>query len=303
VCQIFLKRFNQRESCENERQSGRPRKTDDRSDRKILRCVKTDRRQSLTEITNKVNNVLPNTISTRTVRRRLRFHGFTRRKIRKTLTIRTENRPRRVHWCKSKHKWTLNRDWKRVIFSDETQVVVDSNKRVYVWRRPDEVWRPECLGLRGHCKFSAMFWGCITYQVEGNINSRKYINILHTYVWPVIARDFPTDEYLFQDDNAPVHASRETTRWKQENNIKCMTWPSQSPDLNIIEDVWRTIKIRLQSQIIDVKNRTPLVAKMKEIWTSLPQHYIRSLYASIPKRLCQVIRSKRSRNKILGYSM
>ena len=50
----FLKRFNQRESCENEWRSGRPRKTDDRSDRKILRCVKTDRWQSLTEITNKV---------------------------------------------------------------------------------------------------------------------------------------------------------------------------------------------------------------------------------------------------------
>ena len=157
----------------------------------------------------------------------------------------------------------------------------------------------KCLGLRGNCNFSAMFWGCITYQgvgtfteVEDNINSRKYIIILYTYLWPVIAGHFPTDEYLFPDENAPVHASRETKRWKQENNIKCMTWPSQSPDLNIIENVWCTIKIRLQSQITDVKNRTQLVAKMKKIWISLPQHYIRSLYATIPKRLGQVIRSK-----------
>ena len=74
-----------------------------------------------------IHNVLPNTISTRTVRRRLRFHEFTRRKIRKTLAIRTENRHRRVHWCRSKLRWTLNRYWKRVIFSDETHVVVDSN--------------------------------------------------------------------------------------------------------------------------------------------------------------------------------
>jgi len=36
----FLKRFNQRENCENEKRSGRPRKTDDRGDRKSLRCVK-----------------------------------------------------------------------------------------------------------------------------------------------------------------------------------------------------------------------------------------------------------------------
>ena len=84
-------------------------------------------------------------------------------------------------------------------------------------------------------------------EAEGNINSRKYINILDTYLWPVIARHFPTDEYIFQDDNAPVHACRETTHWKQENNIKCMAWPSLSPDLKIIENVWRTINIRLQS--------------------------------------------------------
>jgi hypothetical protein len=131
-----FKRFNQRERCENERRSGRPRKTDDPGDRKILRCMK---RQCLTEITNNVNNVLPNTISSKTVRRRLRFHGFTRRTIRKTLTIRTENR----HWCRSKLRLTLNRDWERVIFRDEAQVVVDSNNRVYVWRSPDEAWRPE----------------------------------------------------------------------------------------------------------------------------------------------------------------
>jgi hypothetical protein len=70
----------------------------------------------LTEITSKVNNVLPNTIFSRNVRRRLWFHGFTRRKIRKTLTILTENRHRRVHWCRSKRRCTLNRDWERVIF-------------------------------------------------------------------------------------------------------------------------------------------------------------------------------------------
>ena len=90
----------------------------------------------MSEITNKVNNVLPNTLSSRTVRRRLRFYGFTRRKIKKTLTIRTENRKKRVQWCRSKLRWTLNRQWKKVTFSDETQIVIDQNNRAMLGDAP-----------------------------------------------------------------------------------------------------------------------------------------------------------------------
>jgi len=48
---------------------------------------------------------------------------------------------------------------------------------------------------------SVTYQGVRTFtEVEGNINSWKYINILDTYLWPVIAHHFPTYEYLFQDD-------------------------------------------------------------------------------------------------------
>ena len=81
----FLERFRQRGDSKNKRRSGRLKKTDERGDRKLLRCVKCGRLQGLKEITNKVNNVIPIAISSRAIRRRLRFHGFTRQKIRKTL--------------------------------------------------------------------------------------------------------------------------------------------------------------------------------------------------------------------------
>ena len=291
--------YTTRGSSENSARSGRTKKTDAHGDRKILRCVKSNRRQTLKDITDEVNSKLPNSISSRTVRRRLRFSNFTRRKTRKTLTIRSENRTRRVNWCRGKLNWTVNNNWKKVIFSDETQVVIDQNKSVYIWRSPDEIWRPECLGVRGRKQFSAMFWGCITHEgvgtfteVDGNINSQKYINILDTHLWPVIARHFPNNNYLFQDDNAPVHSSLATRQWKTENNIRCLTWPSQSPDINIIENVWRTIKIKLQKRVNDIQNRGELIRVVKEIWQSLPLHYIQSLYASIPRRLRHVIQSK-----------
>jgi hypothetical protein len=184
----FLKRFNQRESCENERRSGLPRKTDDCCDRKILALCENGH----DKVWRKLQPKWIMSCQTRFLQGlfvddydSMGSEGdkFVR------LTIRTENRHRHVHWCRSKLRWTLNRDWKRVIFSDETQVMVDSTNCVYVWRRPDEVWWPECLGLRGNWKFSAMFWGCITYQgvgtfteVEGNINSNLFTTTFSPYL-------------------------------------------------------------------------------------------------------------------------
>jgi hypothetical protein len=85
-------------------------------------------------------------------------------------------------------------------------------------------------------KFSVMVWGCICYngvgtltKVEGNVNAYKYISILEDNIWPVIVRHFPGNDYLFQDDNAPVHRTRSTKDYVARTRLKNMSWPAQSP--------------------------------------------------------------------------
>ena len=295
----FLKRYRERKTIENLPHTGRPKKTTVRDDRHLIRTVLSNRRQSLGDITNSAHNFIPVSLSSRTIRRRLRQHDFRRRKIAKALTICRQNRKRRVAWCKNKLSWSLEK-WNTVIFSDETQVVLDHSRNVFVWRRPSERWRPECLGkLQGRRRISVMFWGCVTYHrvgklvpVDGIINSEKYINILDENLWPVIAKHFIDRPYIFQDDNAPVHRSKLATNWKTENKINGMTWPAQSSDLNIIENIWRTIKIRLQTKCDEIKTRSDLIDTVVKIWASLHLNYIQSLYHSLPSRLRSVIVAK-----------
>jgi hypothetical protein len=42
-------------------------------------------------------------------------------------------------------------------------------------------------------------------EIEGNMNTTKYLETLGDNVWLVIAKIFPNGGYIFQDDNAPCH--------------------------------------------------------------------------------------------------
>jgi hypothetical protein len=83
-----------------------------------------------------------------------------------------------------------------------------------------------------------MNWGCITkiymYEgvgtltvVDGNINAQKYIEVIDNFAWPVIACHFPYNNYVFQDDNAPVHRARVVNEYMAETDLHGIEQPAQ----------------------------------------------------------------------------
>ena len=86
----------------------------------------------------------------------------------------------------------------------------------------------------------------------------RYVSVRYfdTNLWPVIARHFPDGGYLFQDDNALVHQSRITCtqEYIARNRIKNMSWPAQSPEINMIGNIWLYIKMKLQSRIHNINS-------------------------------------------------
>jgi transposase len=147
VCK-FLKRLQTSESKENITENrrkgkcGRKRKSSERTDRMLMNVIKNNKRRSLSEITSTFNESTPQKLSRRTVQRRLHEHGYHRRVVLKTTTISARNRVKRRAFCRSHLHWTVDRDWSKIIFSDETQVVIGRDKRTHVWRTNEEKWKP-----------------------------------------------------------------------------------------------------------------------------------------------------------------
>ena len=78
----------------------------------------------------------------------------------------------------------MNGNWDKVIFSDESQIVIGNNNRIYIWRKWGEGYRLDLVPSKANRKFQVT-WGCICWngvgtlaKVTGNINSEKYKEIL-----------------------------------------------------------------------------------------------------------------------------
>jgi hypothetical protein len=72
------------------------------------------------------------------------------------------------------------------------------------WRKVGKEWMADCLCTPSWSKLSFMVWGCNTIEDVGiivaanvNIHAPKYITILEDCLWPVVARHFPANNYVF----------------------------------------------------------------------------------------------------------
>lgn len=269
-CQRLQKSYtpekNKRSDC------GSSKITSERDVRHIVRHCEGNRFKSAVQIQ---KEIMPN-ISARTVSRRLLENGLCTYTpaLKPKLTQRMKDG--RSEWALNHLNWIID-DWSRITFSDESTFSLSTNAVQYVRRRIGERYNEKCIlthvnRSRGHC----MIWGAFSvndytplYRVKGGtLNSERYQQLLKTGLLPFIRKLLPNGGQ-FQQDNAPAHASRSTKKFFEFHDVNVFPWPSNSPDMSPIENVWGRMECILKRYYEVTTDSDQLFSTLEEIWNDL----------------------------------
>ena len=183
--------------------------------------------------------------------------------------------------------------WEKVMWSDETKIeLFGINSTRCVWKKRNAEYNPKnTIPTVKHGGGNLMVWECFSakgtgrlHRIEWRMNGAMYRAILGDNLLPSVKMD---RGWVFQHDNDPKHMAKATKEWLKKKHIKVLEWPSQSPDLNPNENLWRELKLRVAKR--QPRNLKDLERICKEEWTKIPPKICANLLKNYNKRLTFVL--------------
>jgi len=174
-----------------------------------------------------------------------------------------------------------------VIFTNEMRIELYGSRRAYVRRKVSMRYRNEyvCKTFKFGCR-SLLLWGAIKedgsrilLRCSSVMNSSAYQSILDEELRDIYGRDS-----VLMHDGAPCHRSVSTQLYLERKKICYISdWPPQSPDFNIIENMWSVLKRNVAKRFSHTIEELWEVATKE--WYRIDDVYIKNVYVSFPRRL------------------
>jgi hypothetical protein len=281
---------------------GRPPKLTDRDRLYCVRQITVGGKESAVDVARSLEGELGVSVHAQTVQNALHDKGMGAFVKPEKPNLSLENVKARLEWANVHKDWTID-DWRRVVWTGETKINrFGSDGRRYAWKRDDEPVQPRHVQTTvKHGGGNIKLWSCITYNGVGFIV--KIDSILNQELYKeILMQDLPDslldycmkeEDIIFQQDNDPKHTARSVQEWFAEQSFEVMVWPSQSPDLNPIENIWALLKKRLYRDYDrPAKGMLAHWDRIHKTWYKITKQECQRVIDTIPERCRQVIAKK-----------
>jgi len=255
------------------RGNGRPKKITGSASKIIGQSIRRNDSISTRTLAQKMSNMGVD-VSHMTISRHLANYGYSKALPKVTPMLTEAHKQRRVEWARQH----LNDNWRKTLFSDETafQLYRNTVERWYKGVRPIRPMpkdRTKVFAWGGFCAIGKTSLFCFRRIMD----AKFYVEILQNHI-PEINRMLG-GRWRLQQDNDPKHTSRLATEFLKENIPAVMDWPSNSPDLNPIENLWGIVKNNVERRM--PKNLGELERFMVEEWDRILESMLINLVASM----------------------
>ncbi|KAI4898573.1 hypothetical protein NFI96_009988 [Prochilodus magdalenae] len=293
----IIRKWKTYKTTTNLPRSGAPRKISARGVKMITRTVRKNPRTTRGDLVNDLQEAGTN-VTKATISNTLRRQGLRSCSARRVPLLKPVHIQARLKFARE-HLDVPEEYWENVIWSDETKVeLFGKNKTRRVWRKVNAELHPKnTIPTVKHGGGNIMLWGCFSAKGPGRLvrvhermNGAMYCEILGANLLPSARAMKMKRGWVFQHDNDPKHTARATKEWLRKKHFKVLEWPSQSPDLNPIENLWRELKVRVARR--QPQNITALEEICMEEWANIPATVCANLVKTYRKRLTSVIANK-----------